>query len=311
MKYRRWHPPPIMMESVEDGFFRPHIDDRLRMRKNEPVFTIGSCFARNVEAFLTPHFQVPSRVNKSDVPADIAVMHPDLTADLTVWHRYNVFSIRNSLEWALEPEHPSARHRLLQVEPDRSVDPYAGCRTILKAADAERVRDWTDTTMATVRNCRVIIMTLGLSEVWQDRETGLVMNCGPLAEMWRAFPGRFHFRVASCGETLQQLNDIHDILSRHCVDGFQVVVTVSPIPLLATFRQLDIVVANAASKSILRAAVDQWSGEHDNVHYFPSYEMILNSSSKGTWLQDYRHCTIETINRVMKFFLAEFATLEG
>lgn len=311
MKYRRWRPPPIMRENPEQGFFRPEFDERLPMRTGEKVFTIGSCFARNVEGFLAPRFQVPSRVNKSDVPADIAAMHESLTADLTIWHRYNVFSIRNSLAWALEPEHPGARHRLLQVAPGRGVDPYAGCHTVLKTADAERVGRWIDATISTVRDCRVVIITLGLSEVWYDRETGQVLNFAPLREMWSAFPGRFQFLVATCGETLRELNAITTILSRHCADDFQIVVTVSPIPLLATFRETDIVVANAASKAILRAAVDQWSNEHANVHYFPSYEMILNSSSKGMWLDDFRHCTIDSIKRVMEIFLTEFVKLEG
>jgi hypothetical protein len=238
-------------------------------------------------------------------------MHPDLTANLVIWHRYNVFSIRNSLEWALTPEHAAAHHRLLHVESGCSLDPYAGCRTILKTSDAERVRCWIDTTISAVRECRVVIITLGLSEVWEDRETGLVMNCAPLTEMWKAFPGRFLFRVATCGETVNVLNEIYALLSRHCGDAFHVVVTVSPVPLLATFREVDIVVANAASKAILRAAVDQWSGEHDNVHYFPSYEMILNSSPKDTWSDDFRHCKSGVIKQVMNVFLTQFVTLDG
>lgn len=310
MRPRRWRPPPIMRENPEEGFFRPEIDQRLPMRSGEKVFTIGSCFARNVERFLMPRFQVTSRVNKSDVPADIAAMHDSLTADLTIWHRYNVFSIRNSFAWALAPERRDQQHRLLEVEPGRSVDPYTGCRAVLKTADAERVCRWIDATISTVRDCRVVIMTLGLSEVWYDRLTGQVLNCAPPQEMWSAFPGRFNFRVASCGETLQELEAIHGILSQHCVSGFQIVVTVSPIPLLATFRETDIVVANTASKSILRAAVDQWSNEHDNVHYFPSYEMILNSSSKGIWMDDFRHCTIDSIERVMQVFLTEFVAIQ-
>lgn len=311
MKYRRWRPPPIMRENPEEGFFRPQFDKRLAMRSGEKVFTIGSCFARNVEGFLAPRFEVPSRVEKSDVPADIAAMHEGLTADLTLWHRYNVFSIRNSLAWALEPEHPDAQHRLQQVEPGRSVDPYAGCRTVLNTSDAERVRRWIDATIATVRDCRIVIITLGLSEMWCDHATGRVLNAAPPQEMWAAFPARFQFRVATSGETLQQLNAIHTLLSRHCVEDFQIVVTVSPIPLLATFRETDIVVANAASKAILRAAVDQWSNEHGNIHYFPSYEMILNSSSKGMWLDDFRHCTIDAIKRVMEVFLTDFVGIEG
>jgi hypothetical protein len=43
----------------------------------------------------------------------------------------------------------------------------------------------------------------------------------------------------------------------------------------------------------------------------PSYEMILNSDSKGMSLDDFRHCTVDSIKRVMEFFLTEFVMLEG
>jgi hypothetical protein len=311
MRYRRWRPPPIMGTGDADRFFRPDVDRHLELRRDDRVFTIGSCFARNVEAYLVPHVRVPSRVTPAQVPADIAAMHGGLTKDMVLWHRYNVFSIRNSLEWALTPEHPSARHRLVHIDSDHCLDPYAGCRIVLSTAEAERVRDWVDATIASVRTCRVIIITLGLSEVWADRETGLVMNGPPLKEMWQRYPSRFEFRVASFAETFEQLEGIHAILARHCVDGFQIVVTVSPIPLAATFREMDIVVANAASKAILRAAADQWSDQHDDVHYFPSYEMILNSAPEGVWTADFRHCQIGILERVMTVFLCQFATLDS
>ena len=310
MRYRRWTPPPIMREHPE-GFFRPEICARVPMKSGEKVFTIGSCFARNVEGFLRPRFEVPSRIGKAEVPPDIVAIHPSLTADLTVWHRYNVFSIRNSLDWALTPGQADARHRLAALDADRSFDPHAGLNVVLPAADAERVRDWIDSVVATVRDCRIVIITLGLSEIWCDRETGLVLNCAPPREAWAAFPQRFDFRVATCAETLAELQAIHALLGCHCPKGFQIVVTVSPIPLRATFRECDIVVANAASKAILRAAVDQWANAHDNVHYFPSYEIVLSSSSRGVWMDDYRHCTVDAIGQVMDVFLNDFVDVES
>jgi hypothetical protein len=306
VKIHRWHPPPVMLPPGEEAFFRPHVPDRLRLVENEPIFAIGSCFARNVEAFLRPRFRVPSHVPTADVPADIAALHADLTANLTLWHRYNVFSVFHSLQWALEPGAPSASHRWLDVGGGLVLDPYAGCLPPLPADGARRAGAWIDRTMATVRDCRVVVVTLGLSEVWEDSETGLVMNRAPVTEMWRAYPNRFRFRVSGCAETLAQLEALHALLSRHCAEQFRIVVTVSPIPLLATFRDLDIVVANAASKAILRAAVDAWAAERPDVHYFPSYELVLNSDQSGAWMEDRRHCTPQMIRQVMTYFLNEF-----
>lgn len=308
MNFTRWRPLPSMQPGAEDSFFRPQVHRRLQVRRQEKIFAIGSCFARNIEAFLTPYFQVLSRVPIEAVPSDIRAMDPELTANRVIWHRYNAFSIYNSLRWAVAPDFE--RHRLMKVAGDCYVDAYAGSRTILKRHDAERVQSWIDETIANVRDCRVIIITLGLSEIWKDHETGLVMNCSPLIEMWQSYPDRFSPAVASHAGTLEQLSKIHALLSEHCCEDFQIVVTVSPIPLAATFREMDIAVANAASKSILRAAVDEWAGRHDNVHYFPSYEMMLNSNPANVWCDDFRHCSVESIKQVMDFFVREFIELE-
>jgi len=49
---------------------------------------------------------------------------------------------------------------------------------------------------------------------------------------------------------------------------------VSPVHLWATFRQdADVMAASCNSKSTLRAAADQFAWNHDNVFYFPAYEM--------------------------------------
>lgn len=306
MRPRRWHPPPVMQVAPATPFCEVALACRLPVRRQASVFAIGSCFARNVEGFLLADFDVPSHVARSDVPDGIAGIDPRLTADLTLWHRYNVFSIRNSLAWALEPEETCPADRFLAAGPGLVSDPYAGCRLALPRTKAQAVSDWTDATMRRIKACELIIITLGLSEVWEDLETGLVLNAAPIAELWRNCPGRFAFKLAGIGETLAELDAIHDLLERHCPQGVQVVVTVSPIPLLATFRPEDIVVANTASKSILRAAVEQWSAAHEDVHYFPSYEMILNSSPAAVWCDDHRHCRPDVIGKVVDVFRQKF-----
>ena len=309
MKYRRWQAPPIMLDAPEQRFFHAALAERVRMRRGERVFTIGSCFARNVETYLRPHFEVASRVATADVPRDIAALHPRLTADLTVWHRYNVHSILGSFVRALEPETMTGPV-LLELGDGTSADPYAGFGAVLPDAQAAQVQRWIDNIVARVSGCRVIIVTLGLSEMWRDRATGRILNAAPPQEAWDAFPGRFEFHVATVAETLAALEELRTLLARHCPADFEIVVTVSPIPLRATFRNADIVVANAASKAILRAAVDEWARAHPAVHYFPSYEMILNSAGPGVWLDDLRHCTIDIIRQVMAVFMTEFIAFD-
>jgi hypothetical protein len=59
------------------------------------------------------------------------------------------------------------------------------------------------------------------------------------------------------------------------VGNVPIILTVSPVPLLATFRGVSAVSANSVSKAILRVAVDQiMSLNLDNVYYWPSYEVF-------------------------------------
>ena len=51
-------------------------------------------------------------------------------------------------------------------------------------------------------------------------------------------------------------------------------ITVSPVHLWATFRtDADVIAASCNSKATLRAAADAFAAAHDNVFYFPAFEM--------------------------------------
>jgi len=54
----------------------------------------------------------------------------------------------------------------------------------------------------------------------------------------------------------------------------RLMVTVSPVQLWATFRRdADVISATCNSKSTLRAVADEFTARHDNVFYFPAFEM--------------------------------------
>jgi hypothetical protein len=102
------------------------------------------------------------------------------------------------------------------------------------------------------------------------------------------------------------LEAIHDLLRRRHLDGrFQMVMTVSPAPLSATFTDQDIVVANAESKAVLRAAAAFTAGRED-VHYFPSYEMAAYSSPALAWRPDRVHVTGKLTRHIVKTFMRAY-----
>ncbi len=115
-----------------------------------------------------------------------------------VLNNYGVAAIANELRWALDPAHPfDAETNTIEVAPNRYVDlhiptlPPAPLRTVraYRTAITEVTRRVVD--------CRVVVMTLGLSEVWYDASSGTYLNATPLPTLVTKFPGgsKFIFSV--------------------------------------------------------------------------------------------------------------------
>jgi hypothetical protein len=88
----------------------------------------------------------------------------------------------------------------------------------------------------------------------------------------------------------------------------QLLVTVSPVHLWATFRQdLDVISASCNSKSTLRAAADEFVSRHENVYYFPAFEMatiyrMLMGQTYFAAGKENFHVNRETVAFIMKQF---------
>ena len=83
-------------------------------------------------------------------------------------------------------------------------------------------------------------------------------------------------------------------------------VTTSLVPLLATFTDRNVVVANTYSKSMLRVVAEDFAASRPNVHYFPSYEIVMNSDQGASWTDDGRHVQPEVVKHIMSLFQRHF-----
>lgn len=101
-------------------------------------------------------------------------------------------------------------------------------------------------------------------------------------------------------QALKDLIVIHELLQRNNPD-VQLIISVSPIPLFATFRKdMDVISANVVSKATLRIAADNFVQQHQNVHYFPSFEFITQILS-NPYQKDNRHVSQAAIQEVIPF----------
>ena len=85
-----------------------------------------------------------------------------------------------------------------------------------------------------------------------------------------------------------------------------IVFTLSPIPLMATFRPVSCLTANSVSKATLRVAIDLFMRDAPaGAFYFPSYE-IVGEIFHEPRLEDNRHLKPEVIATVMDAFARHY-----
>jgi tetratricopeptide (TPR) repeat protein len=284
---------------------KPYFTTSFKLVPGESVFTIGSCFARNVEGVLESlGFDVPMR-HLTIVKGTFE----DAESNPNIFNNYAVPSILNELEWAVNPETPfDPSTCLLELTNNGYCDLHL--TRLLKPVPLEealarraRIKDG----MSKVTSCRVIVITLGLVEAWWDTVAHRYLNIAPPKQAAKRFPGRFELHVLGYREILRNLEQIIALLRKFGRRDHRVILTISPVPLGLTFTDQDVMVANAYSKSVLRAAAQEIWTKYDHVDYFPSFESVTLSDRSLAWQDDLRHVTPGLITQNVNTMVAAYS----
>lgn len=125
---------------------------------------------------------------------------PRISKDVTplgFTNKYNTFSILNEFEWALDPDKQYSRDCLIKLDNGLYIDPHVNPTLVL--ADLEETlerRSLITEVTKRITKCKVVVITLGLVEVWKDEVNEKFINITPTKEMRDLHPGRFtHHKV--------------------------------------------------------------------------------------------------------------------
>lgn len=148
----------------------------------------------------------------------------------------------------------------------------------------------------------VFVFTLGLTEGWVDRRDGAAYPVTPGSVTKGADPAHFEFlnldHAAVKADLLAFLGELFAVNPKA-----QVILTVSPVPLIATYGPEDVLSATTYSKSVLRAAAGEVADLFSAVQYFPSYEIITGGFNRGAYFaEDLRAVRPEGVAHVMRVF---------
>ncbi len=291
-------------QRLRQTWFIPHVAPKFKLSRQDKVYAIGSCFARGLESSLLGH----NMAVESAAP-EFAKLQPANREEsgLGFTNKYNTYSILNELRWALEPDAEFPRDSIVPLTQTTWYDPHTN--PTLAFVDLEETlerRELMQAVTKRIRNCRAVVLTLGMTEVWRDVKAKVFVNRTPIPSLFKTDPDRYEFQLSTFGENWANLEAIHVLLSQYGHPDVRIIVTVSPVPLMNTFSTMDIVVANTWAKSLLRAVAHEWAAAHSNVDYFPSYEIVQNSDHAETWGLDLRHVKGRGVQHIMELFVRKY-----
>lgn len=271
-------------------FADPSFKSSFLLEPGQQIFTIGSCFARNIErvlasrGFKIPTLEFASEENWGGDPQGIL-------------NNYVPAAIAPQIRWAFGFDKFDITKHGGEARPGRFVDLQLSSRAFrpMPAEIVIKRRERLGEMYRQLARSQTVIVTLGHIEAWYDTRSELYINAAPLKSLVDAEPERFKLHVLDYGDVIGALRELMALLDQVCPAGYRMILTVSPVPLTATFTSADVAVANSYSKSVLRAAVEELITERSRTDYFPSYESVVLTDRKLAWRDDQIHVSAELI----------------
>lgn len=296
------------MTAPAPGHVDPVVDRKL-IKPSERVSTMGSCFAQHLS----------KNIAKSGFNYFVAEQAPaGLGADEAMQRNFGVFSARYGNVYTARQavqlfdrafglftpdEHIWSKGDVLVDAFRPQIEPHGF------ATREELLADRT-----THLNCvkRIFlesewfIFTLGLTEAWRARRDGSIFPVAP-GVSGGSFDADEHEFVNFTAA--QVTADMSELVSK--VKGVNpdvnILLTVSPVPLIATYEDRHVWVSTTASKAALRVAAEEVHKSFDKVIYFPSYEVITSPAAACRYYaDDLRQVTDTGVKHVMRLFSKHF-----
>lgn len=293
--------------STDSGFERSNlqvpdvrISPKFKLKASDRFFTIGSCFARNIEIALARRNILSLTSNY--VFDDAMYEQTGVGARNGALNAYTPASMLDLLRFTRRPD--AATVGSLQLGEDGWCDMLMSGLRFLSGAEYTACRDKLRACYVEVAKADVVVVTLGYTESWFDTQDGIYVNRSPGANIKTVKRGeRYQFHNMSSAQVIDCLEGIVQELEAQTEGRAKVILTTSPVPLHGTFTDKDVIMANQYSKATLLSAAVQVSDRYDFVDYFPSYEIVMNSDRASTWVDDGVHIKPEIVAGVMDSFV--------
>lgn len=283
-----------------------------QVAQTDRVATAGSCFAQEIARYIrTSGFTF----------LDAEPAPPRLTAEERAVRQYGLFSARYGniytsrqmlqlIQRAYGTFRPGEDH--WAGENGSFFDPFRPSIEPNGFASVEELRWSCEQHLAAVRavveNADVLVFTLGLTECWRSKTDNAVYPSCPGCGVGTHDPAVHEPYNLRTSEVLEDLTELHSLLKAHN-PSLRLILTVSPVPLIATMSGEHVLTATTYSKSVLRAAAGEFCSGRSDACYFPSYEIVTGQYARGAYFTDnLRTVTRAGVDHVMRCFFKMFSS---
>lgn len=265
----------------------PLWNPKFKINSKDKVATFGSCFAQHIGKALK------NKGYNWFVPEDASNFISD---ELRKKYNYRVFSARTGniyttsllkqwVEWALDlKEIPDE----VWVENKRYYDPFRPNIEPDGFESEHELKVSQKKTVSSFKKCldesNFFVFTLGLTESWFNSKLGYEYPVCPGTIAGEFEKDSHQFYNQNFINVYKNLKESISLIRKNNT-RIKILLTVSPVPLVATNSGLNVVQATMYSKSILRAVAGQLRDEIKYVDYFPSYEIINSPVFRGVFFE--------------------------
>tara|TARA_R100000908_G_C3753754_1_gene148094 strand:+ start:272 stop:1228 length:957 start_codon:yes stop_codon:yes gene_type:complete len=307
--------PTIKKENSNTlDWLKNNIKNDLSIDKNTKIISLGSCFAREIKFWLLNNgFNYLLGEDKKNPWKSKEIFtgdngtSPNEHASIA-WERvYNTFTFKHIVDYTFNDTYMDERLLEVNIKGKNYVSDIIRTRMLYpnKEVAIKDIKNHIEESRKMFTSADVVIFTLGLTEIWESKKRNIVASTNPFKHY--KLPNDFKFRVSRFNENLENLKYSYEILKKHN-KNLKFLVTVSPVHLLATYRDdLDVISASSNSKSTLRSVADEFK-DIDGVTYFPSYEIasIAAGLDGVNAFPDNHHVSKKVVNHIMQTFNKNF-----
>jgi hypothetical protein len=243
-------------------------------QKDDLIVSAGSCFASNLIPWIEKEGleylrteELPSQFK--DLPENLGYRN----FSAAYGNIYTARHLRQLYEQALGVRVPAEDRWHID---GMVIDPFRPGLAYPAESDAEfdlLKASHLRAVLAAFHKATVFVFTLGLTEAWQSKVDGSVYPACPGTISGIFEEERHEFKNFSVEEITEDLTKFIELL-RESNPRVRFVITVSPVPLVATATKSHVLLASTYSKSVLRVVAENVSNQLKDVSYFPAFEII-------------------------------------